>query len=138
MTVQRFVAHGLLAVDSRYLFLQRREGRYLGGYWDIPGGTVEVDETPANAAARECVEETDIICTIGDELSHFENMDTGGRDINFHTVTYQLIAAAPNPAVRISDEHQAYRWTTVRDAAALELVWHVRRTLELLDGRGHR
>lgn len=47
MTEQRYVAHGLVEADGRLLLLQRREGRYLGGYWDIPGGTVEPDESPA-------------------------------------------------------------------------------------------
>jgi 8-oxo-dGTP pyrophosphatase MutT (NUDIX family) len=40
VTEQRYVAHGLIETGGRFLLLQRGEGRYLGGYWDIPGGTV--------------------------------------------------------------------------------------------------
>ena len=50
---QRFVAHGLIEHDGTYLVLRRRDGRYLGDQWDIPGGTVDTGETPAEAAVRE-------------------------------------------------------------------------------------
>lgn len=128
MTEQRYVAHGLVEVDGRFLFLQRGQGRYLGGYWDIPGGTVEAGESPAEAAVRECVEEAALHCSLGEELSHFENIDTNGRDINFHTITYRLHPGA-SAEVTISNEHQAFRWATIAEARELPLVWHVERTL---------
>lgn len=128
---QRYVAHGLVEVDGRFLVLQRAEGRYLGGYWDIPGGTVEDGESPAEAAVRECREEADLDCCLGEELSHFENIDTNGRDINFHTITYRLHADA-GAQVTISHEHQDFRWATIDEARELPLVWHVERTLARL------
>ncbi len=128
MTKQRYVAHGLVEVDDRFLLLQRGEGRYLGGYWDIPGGTVEAGESPAAAAVRECVEEANLHCTLGEELSHFENLDTGGHDINFHTITYRL-HPGPKAEVTISHEHQHFQWATSADAQEMPLVWHVERTL---------
>lgn len=128
MTEQRYVAHGLVEMNGRYLFLQRGECRYLGGYWDIPGGTVEIGESPAEAAVRECVEEANLHCTLGEELSHFENIDTNGRDINFHTITYRLYVGDA-AEVRISHEHQGFRWATSASAYELPLVWHVERTL---------
>ena len=54
----RYVAHGLVSKASFYLLLRRRNERYLGGQWDIPGGTVEDGETSEDAAVRECFEET--------------------------------------------------------------------------------
>jgi 8-oxo-dGTP diphosphatase len=132
MTEQRYVAHGLVEADGRILLLQRREGRYLGGFWDIPGGTVEPGETPAEAAVRECVEEADLRCELGPELTHFENLDTGGRPITFHTLTYRL-HPGPDPVVAISHEHQDFRWVTRAEAGELPVVWHVERTLAALD-----
>lgn len=128
MTEQRYIAHGLVEVDGRYLFLQRGEGRYLGGHWDIPGGTVEEGETPAEAAVRECVEEAGLKCSLGEEISHFENIDTNGRDINFHTITYRLHPASAVD-VEISHEHKAFVWATADEARELPLVWHVEKTL---------
>lgn len=131
MTEQRYVAHGLVAFEDRVLLLQRRQGRYLGEYWDIPGGTVEADESPEDAAVRECFEETNLQCQLGPQITHFQNMDTGGRDINFHTITYQL-NPEPDPVVTISDEHQDYRWATLEEALKVPVVWHVERTLRKL------
>lgn len=131
MTEQRYVAHGLVAIDDRILLLQRRQGRYLGEYWDIPGGTVEADESPEDAAIRECFEETNLKCQLGPQLTHFQNMDTEGRDITFHTITYRLFTE-PNPLVTISQEHQDCRWATVAEAHKIPVVWHVERTLTVL------
>lgn len=134
MTVeQRYVAHGLVMAANLVLLLQRGEGRYLGEYWDIPGGTVETGESPAEAAVRECLEETGLRCRLGSQLTHFQNMDTGGRDINFHTITFRLYAG-PDPQVTISSEHRDYRWVTMSQAAQMPLVWHVARTLGATSG----
>ncbi|MHB8187181.1 MAG: NUDIX domain-containing protein [Dermatophilaceae bacterium] len=136
MTVQRYIAHGLVEVEGRYLFLQRGDGRYLGGCWDIPGGTVEEGESPESAVVRECVEEAGIACTVGAEVSHFENMDTGGRDINFHTITYRLHSGQAQPEVIISNEHQSFMWATPEQTTRLDVVWHVRKTIEAMAWAG--
>jgi 8-oxo-dGTP diphosphatase len=126
----RYVAHGLVRRDETYLFLRRRDGRYLGGLWDIPGGTVEPGETPAGAAVRECREEAGLRTTAGVEVTHFENEDTNGRDLTFHTVTYRLHLLDHAAEVRLSvEEHDDFRWLTPAQAHALPLVWHVARTL---------
>jgi 8-oxo-dGTP diphosphatase len=134
MAEDRFVAHGLLMVGDRVLLLRRRAGRYLGEQWDIPGGTVERGESAAEAAVRECAEETGLAAHVGAELAHYSNLDTEGRDIVFHTLTYELRAAWTSdhvPRVELAEvEHDDHAWLTVREALDLPLVWHVRDTLE--------
>lgn len=126
----RYVAHGLVERDGRLLVLRRREGRFLGGEWDIPGGTVEPGETPAQAAVRECREETGLRTRVGEVVSHHVNADTRGRDLTFHTVTYRLHLLDEAGTVRLSpEEHDEHRWVTRAEAAELPLVWHVARTL---------
>ena len=133
---QRFVAHGLVERDGTYLVLRRRDGRYLGGQWDVPGGTVEDGETPAQAAVRECWEETGLRAVAGEEVSHVENRDTHGRDLTFHTLTYRLRLVGDTARVRLSpEEHDDFCWVSPEDAATLPLVWHVGRTFELLGSR---
>lgn len=130
----RFVAHGLVQRGDAYLFLRRRDGRYLGGQWDIPGGTVEPGESPAEAAVRECREETGLTTMLGDELTHLENVDTEGRDLIFHTLTFRLhLVDDTETHVRLSpDEHDDHRWLTAPQAQTLPLVWHVAQTLEAI------
>lgn len=96
------VAHGQVRRGDTYLFLRRRRGRYLGGQCDLPGGS---------------------------ELTHFENPDTNGRDLTFHTVTYRMHLRDDPSDVRLSDEeHDDFRWLDAAAALDLPLVWHVART----------
>lgn len=127
---QRFIAHGLLERDGCYLVLRRRGGRYLGGQWDIPGGSVEAGETTANAAVRECFEETGLQVMVGQQVSQFQNRDTEGRDLTFITVTYLLSPVDEDCQVQLSAEHDDYRWMLPNNPDGLPLVWHVFETLK--------
>lgn len=139
MLEHRWVAHGVVRVGDRVLLLRRRDGRYLGGQWDVPGGTVEPGETPGDAAVRECAEETGLVAELGPKVNRAENRDTEGRDILFHTLTYELRVPTPGdgipPVALTEDEHDDHAWLTVSDALNLPLVWHVRDTLRALADR---
>jgi 8-oxo-dGTP diphosphatase len=55
------VAVGVLrAPDGRVLLAQRKAGKDAGGFWELPGGQVEPGESPAQAAARELLEEVGV------------------------------------------------------------------------------
>lgn len=129
-----YVAHGLVVKDSSYLFLRRFDGRYLGGQWDISGGTVEEGESWEEAAARECFEETGLSVSCGELITHFSNPATEGRDLIFHTITYRLVLNDEvNDQVTISkEEHDGAQWLTPHDALNLPMVWHAQETLKFL------
>jgi mutator protein MutT len=52
------IAIAIVEHRGRYLIGLRPEGTPLSGYWEFPGGKVRVGELPAEAAVRECLEET--------------------------------------------------------------------------------
>lgn len=61
----KLIAHVLLTVTDSHLIIQRsqiKRGKpnVFPQYWDIPGGRVEENELPRDAAVRECFEETGI------------------------------------------------------------------------------
>jgi|GEM_PF-870971 len=57
--------HLILKRDDRILFLRRHiNSDIFGGYWHLPTGYVEPNETPASALIRETKEELGIITTV--------------------------------------------------------------------------
>jgi 8-oxo-dGTP diphosphatase len=131
----RFVAHAWVQRKQNLLVIRRRAGRYLGGRWDVPGGTVEPGESPADAAVRETLEEAGLVVTAGEEISHHTNPDTNGRPLTFHTLTYRVWESDPGREVALSpDEHDDFAWVTPAEALNYDLVWHLRATVQAVLG----
>ena len=52
------IAIAIVRLQDAVLMGPRPEGKVLAGYWEFPGGKMRTGESPAQAAARECLEET--------------------------------------------------------------------------------
>jgi 8-oxo-dGTP pyrophosphatase MutT (NUDIX family) len=66
---------GMVAVRNKQILLVRQYRLLINDLsWEIPGGKVEVDETPSQAAVRECKEEAGILC---DNLKPLINFHLG-------------------------------------------------------------
>ena len=55
----------LVDAQNRVMIAQRPAGGPLGGYWEFPGGKLEVGETPEGALCRELSEELGITVYTG-------------------------------------------------------------------------
>jgi 8-oxo-dGTP diphosphatase len=69
------VAIALVERGGSYLIRQRPEqpGSPMPGYWEFPGGKCDGDESPDQAAARECREETGVsinVCRLRRIITH--------------------------------------------------------------------
>ena len=62
------VVAALIESDGRILACQRRRNDAFGLKWEFPGGKVKLDETPAEALARELKEELGVEAIIGEEI----------------------------------------------------------------------
>jgi mutator protein MutT len=58
------VGIGLIVRGETFLVRQRPEGTVYAGYWEFPGGKCEPGESPAQAAVRECLEETGLAVVV--------------------------------------------------------------------------
>jgi mutator protein MutT len=59
------VGIGLIRRGDRFLVRLRPEGTVYAGYWEFPGGKCEPGESPEQATARECLEETGLVVRVG-------------------------------------------------------------------------
>ena len=121
----RTIAHGVLVRDRRVLLVQRAGGRYWGGFWDVPGGLVEVGESVPHAVEREFLEETGIAVKAVHELARQANVDAEGDSARYLTVTYLVRAQEEELQVVLSSEHIAYEWVGAGGVSRPDVVWHV-------------
>ena len=99
-------AHIFLLRERKLLVLEQAGG----WHWrETPGGEIEHDETPADAAVRETFEETGLRVAAPQLLRMWTVQDHHGRVVRAH----QFIAEAPCGAVVLSDEHRSFLWMAV-------------------------
>ena len=69
--------------DGAYLILKRNEEPF-AGEWDLPGGFVEMGESPADAAVREVAEETGLRVTPSEIIGAFTSAygDSGRHTVD--------------------------------------------------------
>ncbi|MBN00561.1 MAG: ADP-ribose pyrophosphatase [Planctomycetaceae bacterium] len=98
------IAIAVVEHDDRFLIGQRPAEVALAGYWEFPGGKVEPDESPADAAVRECLEETGLhVSVVGEYPTTRHQYDHDTVVLNF----YRCV-----PATIANEPHAPFRWVT--------------------------
>jgi 8-oxo-dGTP pyrophosphatase MutT (NUDIX family) len=111
------------APGPQYLLVKRSDT----GEWEQPGGHLEADESPEEAAVRECVEE---IGTCPDGIRWIGRTSTN-PDGGDYTCFLQDVPAPFEP--KLNDEHTEWQWVSpsaLPDPTHPEVV----RTIELVTG----
>jgi 8-oxo-dGTP diphosphatase len=130
LVTDKYLAYGRLTRDGKTLFVRRRPGSFLGGSWELPGGTVEPGEPPEATAVREVAEETGLAVRVTGERGSHSWDDVTGRPMRIHATVYEIAEEARGEVVLNPDEHDEFRWYTPEDAARLDLAPHFRQAIE--------
>jgi ADP-ribose pyrophosphatase YjhB (NUDIX family) len=108
------VCAGAVIRDGEGRLLLVRRGRPpSAGLWSVPGGRVEVGETPAQAAVREVREETGLDVNIGELLATVEIGDY---------LVHDFAADVVGGRLRAGDDAIDVRWCSFDEAALLPLT----------------
>ena len=100
--------------EGRYLACQRRAGSHLGGLWEFPGGKVEAGEVPAEALARELMEELGVEVAVGEEMPAVD-WDYSGKWIRLIPFSCTILAGTPQAL-----DHEQLRWCAPEDFHTLQ------------------
>jgi mutator protein MutT len=106
------VGIGLIRRGDAFLIRQRPAGTVYAGYWEFPGGKCEPGETPSQATARECHEETGLRVVVGPlRRTVVHRYPHGLVELSFHDCTPEDPAAESPP-------ESGFRWVHVEQLAA--------------------
>nr|WP_213523637.1 NUDIX hydrolase [Paenibacillus sp. J31TS4] len=121
---RHFGAYGICAEEEKLLVIEKGNGPYIGRY-DLPGGTVEADESLIQTIEREFLEETglqvEVKRNIGvcDYLIPYELPQRGTSHIHHVAVFYSV---HPLPGMTIKPPHVferqdslGARWVSIYD-----------------------
>lgn len=127
---EKHLAYGWIVRDGATLFIRRRPGVFLGGIWELPGGTVEPGERPEAAAVREVAEETGLAVRVAGERSRHTWMDVAGRPLRISARIFTATEVERADVRLDPGEHDDHTWLTSEEASALDMAWHIRQTLD--------
>ncbi len=103
----------LISRELHVLLVQRRRWPY-EGYWALPGGFIEMDESLEQAARRELEEETGVRDVYLEQLYTFGEPERDPRT-RVISVAYFALVQSDRQQLRVSDETTDVRWFPVYD-----------------------
>ncbi|MEU4127818.1 NUDIX hydrolase [Streptomyces wuyuanensis] len=119
------VAGAVVRDDGRLLAIRRADT----GTWELPGGILELEETPETGARREVFEETGIHVEVRELTGVYKNMTRG--------IVALVFRCTPSGGTeRTSDESTAVEWLTPEEVAERMPAVYAVRLLDALDGEG--
>ncbi len=125
------IAIAVVQRDQSFLIGQRPAGVPLAGLWEFPGGKVHPGESPAEAAVRECCEETDLVIEItGQYPSVRHEYPHGSLQLAFFQARPRDPQANPRPPFRWVPRAELDRYEF--PAANQSLLAHLQRLAKLL------
>jgi 8-oxo-dGTP diphosphatase len=108
----KHLAYGWITRDGTVLFIRRDPGGFLGGRWELPGGTVEPGEPPERTAVREVAEETGLLVRVTGERHRLSWPDVTGKPLRVHARIYDVAEDEPGEVVLDPGEHDQHAWLT--------------------------
>ena len=99
------------------LLIKRKKEPYKD-FWALPGGFLEIEETPVEGARRELIEETNLEINVLKEVGTFGELDRDPRGRTITIVFYTFINDHQNLAKAKSDAAEV-KWFSVKEIPSM-------------------
>ena len=124
--VVKLIAHTLIEKNGQYLLIKRSKiKRGLPNvypcYWDIPGGSVEENELPREAALREAMEEVNQKIRI-DKIIHEDSQFDSSKNAVFTRLVYAGRFLEERDMILDPEEHTDFIWLSSLEGLEGELI----------------
>ena len=109
--IEKYTTGGLVTnLHNQVLVVKRRPDDFMPSIYELPGGTLEGDESIVDCLVRELEEETGIrFSSVEDLLPTFDYRSGSGRK----TRQFGFVLIVPdNFTITLSGEHVAYKWVS--------------------------
>ena len=117
MTSRKVGVAGIIPRENAVLVLRRsQKDEFLPGAFDLPGGGLEVGESPEEGIRREVLEETGLNTAVVRALGERAYLPRSGKQGKV-LKAYLLKVTDGEPRIRLSGEHDEYRWVSDEDLA---------------------
>ena len=122
--------------DDHVLLIKRGKPPAAGG-WSLPGGSLELGETFAQAATREVREETGITVEAGEVLTVIDRIDRddAGR-VQFHYLLVDVLAQYKSGEPVAGDDALDAAWIPLDQLDNLDIWSETKRVIRLAAARG--
>ena len=124
--VVKLIAHTLIENNRQYLLIKRSKIKrglpnVYPGYWDIPGGSVEENELPREAALREAMEEVNQKIRI-DKIIHEDSQFDTSKNTVFTRLVYAGRFLEERDFILDPEEHTDFKWISSLKDLEEELI----------------
>ncbi len=104
------IAAGIITCGGKVLIAQRKRGKDLEFFWELPGGKLEAGETLEQCLQRELREEMDLTVKVGPLFMQ------SSFDYPFGSfVINAFLAECPSPEIKKICEHEQYKWVNPQE-----------------------
>lgn len=113
------VGVGVIIVRQGEVLIGRRNGKNGYNTWSMPGGHLDVGETPEDAAVREVLEETGLVVANPRFIGYTNDIFPNAQK---HYLTLWIAVEFTSGEPRITDSHEmdAFEWVSLAELAQKE------------------
>jgi ADP-ribose pyrophosphatase len=127
---------GAVVVRNGQILLVKRAKPPSAECWALPGGSVELGESLAQAAEREVLEETGVVVRAGPVVHAFDVIDRAPDGaVRHHFVVVDLVADYVSGEPRAASDALAARWVPLAEVRGSEVSPETQRLVDRLRER---